>query len=515
MSAIPAPNIFQDATQIAQMPQNALQEYARTAALQQQTEASRQEMQQRSLEMQAQQRQLNDQDAQTKTITQFDPTKNTINDVPGMFVKNGGSGAGALALQQGLIAQKKNLAGLTDEQLAQQQKQMDLTQGVHDAVTQAPPEQKNTVYQAGLHQLQAAGVDTSKEPLQYPGDDVFAQHLPAIRFHSAILADEQKDRETTAKEQEAQAKIAGAQTTQQRLQAEMPGGPLEAPDKAELADWLKKNPDKGPSDYVAWKAKQTPTAMVLGNMLGQGGANSALDQQAEKYFQTGQLPGGFSRSPGTTAAIIQRANALHPGESLAENQAGYKANQASLTGLQKNFDTVSAFENTAGKNLDLYLQKLNAIPDLGVKFANVPLRMIDDKLVGSDNYQAMKAAQQTAAAEVAKVLSSANASGVLSDSQKKEAEDILSGNLSYSAAKNVVATLKQDFANRHQSYQAQIADIQGRLGQGSKPTPQTGGNLGGGGKTLSLAAVQKAAKDHGVSVDEAKRQAQAAGYTIQ
>jgi len=35
------------------------------------------------------------------------------------------------------------------------------------------------------------------------------------------------------------------------------------------------------------------------------------------------------------------------------------------------------------------------------------------------------------------------------------------------------------------------------------------------GKTLSLFTIQQAAKDHGVSLDEAKRQAQAAGYTIQ
>lgn len=35
------------------------------------------------------------------------------------------------------------------------------------------------------------------------------------------------------------------------------------------------------------------------------------------------------------------------------------------------------------------------------------------------------------------------------------------------------------------------------------------------GKTLSMQAIQQAAKDHGVSVDEAKRQAQAAGYAIQ
>lgn len=38
---------------------------------------------------------------------------------------------------------------------------------------------------------------------------------------------------------------------------------------------------------------------------------------------------------------------------------------------------------------------------------------------------------------------------------------------------------------------------------------------GGGVKVLSTAAIQQAAKEHGVSVDEVKRQAQAAGYTIQ
>jgi len=37
----------------------------------------------------------------------------------------------------------------------------------------------------------------------------------------------------------------------------------------------------------------------------------------------------------------------------------------------------------------------------------------------------------------------------------------------------------------------------------------------GAGKTLSMSAIQQAAKENGVSVDEAKRQAQAAGYTIQ
>src|ERR1017187_4186283 len=54
MGSIPAPDVFHDSAEIAQMPQNAMAEYARigvlkqqTAASQQQTAASQQEMQQR------------------------------------------------------------------------------------------------------------------------------------------------------------------------------------------------------------------------------------------------------------------------------------------------------------------------------------------------------------------------------------------------------------------------------------------------------------------------------------
>jgi len=486
MGTIAAPNIVQDAQQIAAAPVNQLAEFARVANLKQQTSDLAQQQQERELQMQQQRQAIADQAALTKTISEFDPAKHTIADLPKMITANGGSGQAALNAQQGMITQRKSLAGLSDEEFARQQKIADLTAGVHDSVTNAKPEDKQTVYSQGLQQIAAAGGDVSKEPQLYPGDDIFAQHLPAIRLHSAIMSEAEKDRELTAKEQEAQAKITGANTTQQRLQAELPGGPLEAPDKAELRSYLHDEKVPGetlppaqrtPASYVAWKAKQSPTAMVLGNMLGQGGANTALDQQAEKYFQTGILPSGFARSPGTTAAIIKRSNELHPGESLASNEASYKANSGSLKKLQTNFDQVSAFENTAGKNIDLFLNKLSQIPDLGVKFANVPLRMIDEKMIGSDNYQAMKAAQQTAASEAAKVLGSANASGVLSDSQKKEADDMLSGNLSYSAAKKVADTLKQDFSNRHQSYQAQIEDIQQRLG--GKPNAGAGGQGGG------------------------------------
>jgi hypothetical protein len=85
---------------------------------------------------------------------------------------------------------------------------------------------------------------------------------------------------------------------------------------------------------------------------------------------------------------------------------------------------------------------------------------------------ALNAARQTASSEVAKVLSSATGSGVLSDTQKKEAEDVINGNLPLSATLAVVATLKKDMANRHQSYQDDVDAIRGRLGAKPQATSE-------------------------------------------
>lgn len=58
--------------------------------------------------------------------------------------------------------------------------------------------------------------------------------------------------------QEAEARSSSAKTSAERLQAELPGGALQPPDKAEMQDWLAKNEGKGPADYAKWKASLAP-----------------------------------------------------------------------------------------------------------------------------------------------------------------------------------------------------------------------------------------------------------------
>jgi hypothetical protein len=222
---------------------------------------------------------------------------------------------------------------------------------------------------------------------------------------------------------------------------------------------------------------QRDTASAAGSQL----TKAALDQQAENYFNTGKLPPG-GRGGAALAqnrAIMNRAAELHAGESLAAGSSEYKANSAALSGLQKNLDSVTAFENTALKNIDQVAQIAKTIPDLGVKFANVPLRKITGDMIGTDNMARLRTALASAQSESAKVLSSANASGVLSDHARDEAKDFLDGNLPLSAMLAQADQLKTDFGNRHQSYAEQIAAIKNRLGD-KKAVSEGAGPAGGG-----------------------------------
>jgi hypothetical protein len=242
-------------------------------------------------------------------------------------------------------------------------------------------------------------------------------------------------------------------------------------DKMEMKDWLSKNPGKGPSDFLTWKAHQTPNATIM--MQNQLGSGPALDQSAERYAATGQLPSGFYRSPETYAAIIKRAAELHPEANIAVNQAIYGADKQSLGALQKNRDSVVAFENTAGKNLDLFLTQAKKVVDSGSPLLNTPLRMISKQLGGAD-YPAFNAARQVAINEIAKVTSNPGLTGQLSDAARKEVESFNPNNATLRQTFAVAQVLKQDMANRHDAYDQQIKEIQGRLG-GTSATPAARG----------------------------------------
>lgn len=378
--------------------------------------------------------------------------------------------------------EKQNAFKLIQEQGAKALKDADLMQGAADILDKTPEADRPATYQRLHSQLAAAGVDmnTGEFPAEYPGADAFKLLHVAVKAHTELTNQAAKEAgiaKDTAQTAEANARTEEVKQNTAKIAAEMrfyqqkglaPGVPLDA---QEAADWLTKNPGKGPADFMKMKAGLTAQA----NASAQAGmlSEAAREMAAQNYSQTGQLPAGM-RSPGMSASILNKA-ATGPGgvPDIAANKAGYNADAASLKNIQKNFDNVTAFENTALKNLDVFMNQAKKAIDSGSPWVNKPLRTIAAQGLGSEDQAALNAARTTALTEIAKVLSSANAgSGVLSDSARSEVEGLIGPG---ATLKQVVAAgniLKRDMANRHDSYQQQISVIKGRMKNGanqSKP----------------------------------------------
>jgi hypothetical protein len=65
---------------------------------------------------------------------------------------------------------------------------------------------------------------------------------------------------------------------------------------------------------------------------------------------------------------------------------------------------------------------------------------------------------------------------VLSDSARQEVSELIGKDATFKQITKAAGILKQDMANRHQSYQMQIQDIQGRMGSKAAPAAAKGGD---------------------------------------
>lgn len=470
---------------------------------------------------------MQDQKASTEAWKEWDGK--TYGDLPPLVIKHGGSATAAANLQKMLLAQQeqksviaKNDAETGAKNLDTLSKKNDMLLGHLNAATSVSDDklvdavhtEKNAAI-AGNY-LDPQHADALEQLLATNDPKKIRSALEifekGLRGEKEQFDQAQKERETASKEWK-EIPGTGMFYNTRTNETRTPAGvkmtlPQMESEYVRLAGDKAMGKQLSPQDTALMKGLEAYKKIVPQfNFNVAGGATGgltqdAIDQQAENYWNTGKLPpvGRGVAGMALVHTIMQRASDLHKGESLAANSAAFKANEQSLKHLQQTFDQVSAFENTALKNLDLYVKKAEAIPDLGVKFANVPLRSLTASMIGAGNLASVNAARQTAATETAKVLGSATASGVLSDTQKKDALDVLDGNLPLSATRDVVETLKQDFTNRHESYTKQIEDIKSRMGAKQGGENETGsvrvqipGHPAG---TIPKSALEKFKKDH-------------------
>ena len=197
--------------------------------------------------------------------------------------------------------------------------------------------------------------------------------------------------------------------------------------------------------------------------------SAGLDAAALMFVKTGQLPALGMGDKTTRKDIINRAAVMVPGLDVASAKADFGANTASLQALQKSRDAIGAFEQTAVKNIDLFLQTAGKVVDTGSPLANSIARVVSGKMLGSPDQAAYEAARQVAINEVAKITSNPTLSGQLSDSARKEVESFNPQNATLRQTVAVMRTLKQDMGNRASSMDDQIAAIQTRIAKASQP----------------------------------------------
>lgn len=210
----------------------------------------------------------------------------------------------------------------------------------------------------------------------------------------------------------------------------------------------------------------------------------ALQLTAHQYAMTGQLPpmGMGGKGAKVRTDIINKAAEIYKGLDLPTQAAAYKANQESLKKLVGQRDAIGAFEETALKNLDVFINAAGKIADTGSPLLNKPLRAITGTGLGSAEQTAFETARRTVVPEFAKILANPGLSGQLSDSARHEVEEVVKGNATMAQILAAARVLKTDTANRRTSYDDQIKAIQQRIATppgGKAPvTPDTVWELG-------------------------------------
>ena len=314
-----------------------------------------------------------------------------------------------------------------------------------------------------------------------------------------VIAESQKQTELASASQTAASRVQASNTGATRLQAELP---KIAADTTRVQQEATGTVPMTPYQQAELKARSASLALEQSKAAQSQGDKTdltpqGLDAAAMMFAKTGQLPALGMGDKTTRKAIINRAAAMVPGLDVAGAKADYGANQSSLKNVTGTLDNLTAFENTAGKNLDQFLSLAAKVPDTGSPWLNTPLRLLNDKMVGSENQAAFSAARDVALREIARVTNDPKLSGVLSDSARQEVSSLSPKDATFAQIKKVASVLKQDMANVHSSLSDQREAIQGRikLGRATQPAAATapkfsvGDVVNVGGKQIKISAI--------------------------
>lgn len=237
-------------------------------------------------------------------------------------------------------------------------------------------------------------------------------------------------------------------------------------------------PVRGSAEWYEMLRKEAESRK-LGSQTEQARLNpDQVEAWAEYALSTGKLPPlGLSANNPDRTAILARAAGLakERGVSIAGNAAVYGGLKTSFSNIRKTYDSVEAFAKTALANSEILESTLTRLVDSGSPIINKPIREWGRDVQGDIGVTAYNAARRIVAPEFARLLTSANATGVLSDEARSEVMSLLPDNATAGMVLEALAILRAEVGNRRSSFESQLREIEGALtgvGQNAPKTPQ-------------------------------------------
>jgi len=251
-------------------------------ALQGQLAAQPGQLQLQQQQIEAQKRALDDKAAETAAMKEWaeGQGKISMDALPGLILKHGGSADASLSMKNNLLKQQQTIQTLKKEQRDQALSQAtDINNAASDILSLAP-ELRPAAYAQKQQELLARGSISAQDAKAPYDEDI-------LKIHAAGSAHAKEQLEIADKQATAAAAALNAKTAASRLDWEKGGGG--AVDKQEMSDWLAKNPGKGPSDFMAYKAKLVPAFNFNLQQGGMGNANDPMTASLAQKVAGGQM----------------------------------------------------------------------------------------------------------------------------------------------------------------------------------------------------------------------------------
>lgn len=460
---------------------NALEQYARLVQLQQQQKMMPGQLQQQQQQIQAGQQEnqqraqaLKDQTAMTAAYKTWDG-KNP-DDLAKLVSDNGGSATARTNIEQHYLGLKKTYSDIakTDAETGKNnldilKQKNDNTLGAITAAESVPDEQlgahlAQTVQQLTQQQMLdpehaqmgQALVQGLQSGQMQPADarQALAIFKKGLQSNSQQLA--QAKEEAEAKKNNAQAV---KDTEETNLIKKFGGTSVEA---QQQADWLAKNPGKGPADFMAYKAKLVPQ---LNFNLQNSGATGTPGQPSAmaKAIAANEMKWSDAVSARTPmnvkTALLAEVKSINPAYKSSDFDVEKKVQEKATSGSWS--DQLTAI-NTAREHMATFKQTADALGNGNVLYANKVGNWMGTQF-GQDKATNFNVARSAFAGEVGKAFAGANV-GV---GDRQELIDKINESSSWAQLKGYADTADKLLAGKQKS-------IKESVDQGMKGKPNFG-----------------------------------------